>query len=37
MAYRCPRCGFEWVENVGGTLEDAMAKWPEYVMGVGHV
>lgn len=31
MGYRCPRCGFEWVQNMGGTLAEAMIAWREWM------
>lgn len=35
MGYTCPRCGFEYVDNMGGTLAEALRDWPEYVMSNG--
>jgi len=31
MGYECPRCGFHWVQNMGGTLEEAFVAWREYI------
>lgn len=31
MGYGCPSCGFQFVDNMGGTLEDAMVAWREYI------
>lgn len=27
MRYECPSCGFVWIENMGGTLEEAFNFW----------
>ncbi len=32
MAYECPRCGFTYVDNAGGTLEEAMVAWREMIL-----
>lgn len=31
MNYRCPRCGFWYVDNMGGTLDEAIVAWREYL------
>lgn len=31
MGYTCPRCGFEFVDNMGGTLAEAMVAWREWI------
>ena len=31
MGYTCPRCGFEFVDNMGGTLAEAVVAWREYI------
>jgi hypothetical protein len=31
MSYHCPRCGFYHCENMGGTLEEAVVAWREYI------
>lgn len=31
MGYTCPRCGFTWVQNMGGTLEEAIVYWREWL------
>jgi transposase-like protein len=32
MGYRCPSCGFEHIDNAGGTLEEAVAAWNEIIL-----
>lgn len=27
MNYTCPRCGFWYIDNMGGTLEEAVIAW----------
>ena len=30
MSYRCSRCGFEYIDNMGGTLEEAAVAWRQF-------
>ena len=34
MSYHCPRCGFYYCQNQGGTLESALSDWPREAMGL---
>jgi hypothetical protein len=33
METACRSCGFNWAENMGGTLGEAYAAWRAYVAG----
>jgi len=30
MGYACSRCGFEFTDNMGGSITEAVPHWREY-------
>jgi hypothetical protein len=34
MSYHCPRCGFYFCQNQGGSLDSALADWPRQCHGL---
>ena len=33
MSYHCPRCGFYYCQNFGGSLSEALTDWPRECRG----